>query len=101
MENFHQREYGAIETKEEVYFSLSIKKCTLAEFATTLPERQLTRKQGKWFMDEPSLPYSVGSSSGFKAHQNFDQNGSNYQDKENNSFKRRVCSKIESSTLCC
>jgi hypothetical protein len=40
MENFIKGEYGAIETKEEVYFSLWIKKETvaLAEFATTLPK---------------------------------------------------------------
>jgi cytochrome c oxidase subunit 3 len=74
----------------------------LAEFATTLPEEreQLTRKKRKWFMDEPSLLVFSWSSSGFKHPELLIRTEVITKTKENN-FSRRVCSKIESSTLCC
>jgi cytochrome c oxidase subunit 3 len=71
MENFIKGEYGAIETKEEVYFSCEEgNRVALAEFATTLPEEreQLTRNKGKWFMDEPvCLRIQLQKFKGFKA----------------------------------
>lgn len=73
--NFIKGEYGAIETKGGSLLQFVDKeghRVALADFAVKLPEErvQLTKNEGKWFMDEPALPsYSVAEvEAGFKAH---------------------------------
>lgn len=73
--NFIKGEYGAIETKGGSIIQFvdnTGKRVKLEEFAATLPEEreQLKRSNGRWFMDEPTLPtYSVAEvQAGFKAH---------------------------------
>lgn len=73
--NFIKGEYGAIETKGGSIIQFvdnTGKRVKLEEFAATLPEEreQLKRSNGRWFMDEATLPtYSVAEiQAGFKAH---------------------------------
>ena len=73
--NFIHGEHGAIETKGGSIIQFVDKeghRVKLSDFAVTLPEEreQLKRSNGRWFMDEPTLPsYSVAEvQAGFKAH---------------------------------
>jgi cytochrome c oxidase subunit 3 len=73
--NFIKGEYGAIETKGGSilqFVNAKGERVKLEDFAATLHEdrEQLTRSQGKWFMEEGSLPtYSVAEiQEGFKSH---------------------------------
>lgn len=73
--NFIKGEYGAIETKGGSllqFVNAKGERVALESFAATLPEEreQLDRNDGKWFMNEPTLPsYSVAEvQAGFKAH---------------------------------
>jgi cytochrome c oxidase subunit 3 len=73
--NFIKGEYGAIETKGGSIVQFVNKegeRVKLEDFVVQLPEEreQLTRSNGRWFMDEENLAtYSVAEvQAGFKAH---------------------------------